>query len=195
MIRYFSQDKKIIPFKEFPYTIDMLFSSSDLVYRDLIEENNLYLQLVSYTFIFNPEKQKAFIAKRISGDKRLRNYYCLGFGGHVSDEDIIGEYSSNFLENAAIRELREELSIRKKELNLEHLGYIRDINSNTSNHLGAFYLLEAKMVSVIETNKLKGFWVSYDDLKNVYYNKLESWSKHALDYLYDNKESRKKLNF
>jgi len=172
-----------------------MIAASELQLRKDMEKNPAYLQLVAYTIIINPLKQQIFLAQRISGDERLLNTYCLGFGGHVSAEDIHVEICSNPIDNAAIRELREELFIKKKNLNLKQLGYVRDLNSTTNEHIGIVYYLETGSVFVREKDKLKGLWVSYDDLKNIYYHKLESWSKYILDYIYESKYYQKTFNF
>lgn len=172
-----------------------LINNGSIVNRNEAESNFLYTQLVSYTLIFYPEKQKAFIAQRISGDSRLLGSYCLGFGGHVSIDDINGKYSKNPIVNAAIRELREELVLKNKVLNPSLIGYVRDVKSNTSEHLGAIFILELGSAFIKETKKLKGFWISYNDLKNKYYDKLESWSKYALDFVYEDPILRNKLRF
>lgn len=165
--------------------------------RSLAEGNQLLVQIVSYTLILNPKKRKIFIAKRISGDERLRNSFCLGFGGHVDLKDfsIPAKYSPNPIINAAIRELREELNIKNKILDVEHLGYTRDLTSSTNEHLGVIFVLTTGSANVKETDKLTGFWISYDKLKDEYYNKLESWSKHALDYIYETDYLAKKYGF
>lgn len=176
--------------------MDLCLSGS-IEKRSLAEGNQFLLQIVSYTLILNPQKRKIFIAKRISGDERLKNSFCLGFGGHVSLEDfsIPAEYSSDPIMNAAIRELREELNIKNKTLNIEHLGFTRDLTSSTNEHLGVIFVLTTGSASIKETDKLTGFWISYDKLKEEYYGKLESWSKHILDYIYESKSLAEKYGF
>lgn len=178
-------NQSFIPKDQFPIGVAGLIGDSIVINRNQAEGNSLYTQLVSYTLILYPEKKQAFIAQRISGDPRLLYSYCLGFGGHVSTEDFKGEYSRNPIYNAAIRELREELILKKKEIVPTLIGYVRDVSSQTSEHLGAIFILKTGSAFIKETEKLKGFWVSYEDLKNKYYDKLESWSKHSLDYIYE----------
>lgn len=179
-------DRFFIPESESRFVLDDLVNSSISINRSMAEENSLFTQLVSYTFILYPEKKKAYIAQRISGDKRLLHSYCLGFGGHVSIEDINGKYSPlSPIYNAAIRELREELVLNKKNIVPKFIGFGRDMHSSTSEHLGAIFILKTGSASIKEVEKLKGLWVTYEDLKNKYYDKLESWSKKTLDYIYE----------
>lgn len=181
--------------KQSRLNLHRLAQDSEIHYRYKMEKNPAYLQLVAYSIIINPKKRQIYIAQRISGDERLLNTYCLGFGGHVSENDI--DYSTLLdpITNTAIRELREELTIKKKILDLTPIGYVRDLKSTTNEHLGIVYYLEAASVFIREKDKLRGFWVSYEELKNVYYSKLESWSKYILDYIYESDFYRKKFNF
>lgn len=170
-------------------------SESIVVNRDEAEGNPFYQQLVSYTLIFNPDKKKVFLGQRLSGENRLVNSYCLGFGGHVNDFDIDPSFKNNVFEITAERELREELNIKKKNLNLNLLGFCRDLNSSTPDHIGAIYLLIAASITVKEKNTLSGKWVSYEDLISNYYHRLDSWSRYSFDHIYEHSKLRKLLNF
>lgn len=161
--------------------------------RNKIEGNFAFVQIVAYTIVLDSVRKRAFVAKRISGDKRLQDSYCLGFGGHVDSQDFNNDTYP--ILNTAIRELREELVIKKKKLDLQFLGYVRDIKSATSEHLGFVYLLDTGSVSIKEKDKLVGRWVTYDELKSSIYPRLESWSRYALDYLYESEIFHKNLNF
>ena len=172
---------------------------SDFQDRETVEGNKFFLQLVAYTIILNPDKKKIFVAKRINGDSRLNNKYCIGFGGHVDMKDFYFPDKNsipNPIYQTAIRELREELNIKNKSLELEHIGYVRDLSSDTSEHLGSVYFLITGSSSIKEKHSfMDGKWVSYEDFKNNYYSKLEGWSKNIFDYIYENPEMIKKFNF
>lgn len=170
-------------------------SESIVLNRNDAEGNPFYQQLVSYTLIFNPDKQKVYLGQRLSGENRLLKSYCLGFGGHVNDFDIDPNFKSNVFEITAERELREELNIKKKHLDLKLLGFCRDLDSSTPDHVGAIYLLLAASVTVKEKDTMTGRWISYSDLISNYYHKLDSWSKYSFDYIYENQELRKLLKF
>lgn len=166
---------------------------SEFRLREEVEGNNLYLQLVSYTFLVNPKKRKIFVARRTGGEKRLNNRYCIGFGGHVNmtDFSIDNDEEPNPILKTAVRELREELKLGNKEPKLKHIGFIRDLSSNTSEHLGSVFYLETSSVSILEKDKLTdGSWVGYDEFKLKYYPGLESWSKVIFDYIYESAKYR-----
>lgn len=171
---------------------------SEFKKREEVEGNNFYLQLVSYTFLINPKKRKIFAARRAGGEKRLNNLYCIGFGGHVnmSDFKIEEKEEPNPVVKAGVRELREELKLGKDTLQLKHVGYIRDLYSNTSEHLGSVFYLETSSASILEKDKLTdGRWIDYDEFKLKYYPRLESWSKAIFDFIYDSPKYRVILNF
>lgn len=166
--------------------------------REAVEGNKLYLQLVSYTFLINPKRRKIFVARRTGGDKRLNDLNCIGFGGHVEMADfrIEDDESPNPVLKAAIRELREELRLKQKTLRLRHIGFVRDLSSNTSEHLGSVFYLETASASILEKDKLAGArWVDYDEFKLKYYPGLESWSKAIFDYIYDSPVYSKLFGF
>jgi predicted NUDIX family phosphoesterase len=61
--------------------------------------------------------------------------------------------------------------------------------------LGIIYLLDTGAVSIKERNKLVGRWVTYEELKSSIYHKLESWSRYALDFIYEDEYFHKNLGF
>lgn len=189
------REKAFVPKNLAPESFSLyhLDSQSIVVDREKVEGNIYYLQPVAYTLVFDSVRQRVFCAKRISGDERLQNTFCLGFGGHVNIDDL--NVDSPAVYKTALRELREELEIRKKKLNLNFLGYVRDLNSSTSEHLGIIYYLDTGSVSIKEKDKFVGRWIPYQELKDNYYGKLESWSRLSLDYIYESEILHKLLNF
>jgi predicted NUDIX family phosphoesterase len=187
-------NKCIIKTGELPVNYFELFGQAEVRNRNEIEGNMAFQQLVAYTVVFHPSLKKVFIAQRISGEKRLVGSYCLGFGGHVSDSDGSFTYLDP-ISNAAVRELREELEIKNKSIFLKDIGYVRDLQSPTADHLGVVFVTILGAVSVKEKENLEGKWVTYDDLKSNYYHKLEGWSRYILDYLYEDKYWSNELKF
>ena len=160
--------------------------------RDDVEGSPIYVQIVAYTLVFDSVRKRIFCARRKSGDERLKDSYCLGFGGHVNIDDL---NLTDTVGATARRELREELEIRARKLNLNHIGYVRDLSSSTSEHLGVIYYIDTGSVFIREKDKFEGRWISYDELKEVYYGKLESWSRYSIDYLYESEIFHNLLNF
>lgn len=150
--------------------------------RNDAEGNMSVQQLIPYTIIFNRDMNKLYAAYRQKGDLRLNNVYSLGFGGHINPIDSYGKDKSLII-NAAIRELKEEVSI-KTIYKLNYLGTVRDLQSETKEHLGfVFAITTNNRVSIKEKDKMKGSWMDIKELYDKYY-KFESWSRYIIDYLF-----------
>lgn len=175
----FSQ-KKIILKSDCVYDLTYYEARLKFIYRYDAEENNNFIQLIPYTVIINPETKKIYTARRLNGDYRLKNTLCVGFGGHINPND-----KPNPIITAAKRELGEEIFTRTQNKNLELIGLIRNIFSNTSEHLGIFYKTYYKTAFVREKESFSGQWMSLDEIKNYEYSNLEGWSKIIIDYLYE----------
>lgn len=152
-------------------------SHGKFILRYEAEYNNSLLQLIPYTVLISKDHERVFVAKRTAGDSRLVSNYSLGFGGHINPIDV-----SYVVRSAALRELHEELNIQKMSPAV-FLGYIRDNDSETSEHLGFAYLSEASRIKVRETENMSGDWMGLEELVDKYY-KFESWSKFLIDYMF-----------
>lgn len=211
MFKYFNNKKKqeelyknekvfVVPFSKvrmFSDKFSMRISSNTnqyIKYFNEIETGGLFVsrndaegnvsiqQLIPYTIIFNKDMSKLYTAYRKKGDSRLNNVYSLGFGGHINPIDSSGKDKSLII-NAAIRELKEEVSI-KTIYKLNYLGTVRDLQSETKEHLGfVFAITTNNRVSIKEKDKMKGSWMDIKELYDKYY-KFESWSRYIIDYLF-----------
>ena len=182
--------KVFVPDKDLPFgfTDTELYLDADFIPRNEAEGSASCLQLVSYTVLLNPDKKKIFVAKRKGGDNRLDGSFCIGFGGHVEVRDYQIEDSEvpNPFLKCAKRELNEELRIKTGEPEPKHLGFARDLSSQTKEHLGSIYYVTIKSASIKEKNSFSfGRWIGYEEFKDRYYFKLESWSRAVFDYLYE----------
>lgn len=172
---------KFSPAKYDPTTFKIFDNIGTFMYRYEVEGNVEVQQLIPYVIVFNKDKSKIFITKRIGGDKRLINKLSIACGGHINIEDE----GDNKIFKCANRELNEELNINIIE-DYKFLGFVRDISSSTNDHTGIVLYVIADKVSVKEEDSLMGEWASIEDISNNY-NKLENWSKYIIDYLLKNK--------
>lgn len=149
-------------------------------YRYLAEYNYDLTQIVVYVLIFNETGDKLYITKRLGGEERLQQLFSIGAGGHVNINDV----GKNILDHAANRELNEELKARLIEnTSLKQIGTIRDLSSDTRDHLGIVYRIKADKVAVREKDNLSGQWMDVDQLKENY-KSFESWGRIILDTLF-----------
>jgi predicted NUDIX family phosphoesterase len=153
------------------------------VYRNDAEGINVLQQLIPY-IIIRDENFNILVTERLTTttEERLHNKYSLGVGGHINPEDG----SMNVLFKSAVRELNEEVSLEVITTPLRFVGYARDINGPTNDHLGCVFVLDVlrQHVAIKETDKLKGIWMTQAEME-IKYPKFESWSKFIIDYMVD----------
>ena len=153
------------------------------IYRYDAEYNPVFQQIIPYFLVCNEDESKYYIAKRIKGDHRLVGKLSLGFGGHIDECDGTHEV----VLKALSREMNEELDI--DPLSRAHfIGTMRDISSETNDHLGLIFIVKAEEgdVSIKETDNLEGKWMTKEEMFEDY-SLFEGWSKYIIDYFYDNK--------
>lgn len=161
---------------------ERLATCGKYVLRSDAEYNDALVQPIPYILVTNKAKNKYYVTERLAGDERLKDSIALGSGGHIDPVDH-GK-AINLIEAAAHRELNEELKIQLvKDTDYECIGTVRDLTSETHEHLGIVYMVQAAHVSVKEKDKLKGRWMTLQELINEY-NKFESWARYIIDYLY-----------
>lgn len=155
----------------------LIDQKAKLVFRRDAEYEPAFQQPIPYILIKHFTENKYYIGKRIKGEERLIGQLSLGFGGHMDPEDG----PTNILSNAFARELNEEINIAHSYAEL--IGYVRDLNSPTNDHIGHVMLLKTEQdISIKENDCLVGEWMAVCDLENNYY-KFENWAKHIIDYL------------
>lgn len=155
------------------------FLSGSFILRGDAEYNIAAVQLIPYILILNKDHTKIYVTKRIAGEERLKDSLSLGCGGHINPCD----FGKNMIMHAAQREMNEELDIRlRKGTGLKMIGLIRDLASETKEHLGIVMIAEAGRVKVREDKVLKGKWMDFNALiKN--YMCFESWARHIIDQM------------
>lgn len=149
------------------------------ILRSDAEYNPALQQLIPYVIILNSTGTKYYVSRRIAGEERLQGSYSLGFGGHI---DLI-DGSQNVILKAFERELNEEVFIKRKKEPAKFLGYVRDLESSTKDHLGFVFTVSARSVKIKEDNVLEGCWMTLQELVDNYH-KFEGWAKYIIDYLF-----------
>lgn len=160
----------------------------EFILRSDAEYNMVFIQIIPYILVLNQTYDKIYVMRRIAGEERLKDSLSLGCGGHINPVDI---GTGNLIYNAAIREMNEELNIVSPS-KLKIVGTVRDMKSQTADHLGIVMITAAKRVTVKEKESLKGKWMTFDDLFHNY-DKFESWARIIIDAMYLNGKSIKSL--
>ncbi|MDZ5783586.1 hypothetical protein [Marinococcus luteus] len=152
------------------------------------EEDPSWKQPIPYVVIRRGEQLFAYERLAGGGEGRLHNKLSLGFGGHMNAESGVSTFQE-LLHTNADRELEEELHISSLEgAEMQALGLINDDDNAVGEvHLGILYtfiLPEHVDVQVKETEQIRGFWTSVEELSQPEtYERLETWSQFVVDIL------------
>lgn len=147
--------------------------------RSIAEYDPTYKQITSYMIL--KHKDRFFLMTRSTKhtEDRLRNKVAIGCGGHIRQEDFIGDSIFEWSK----RELHEEI-ICPGELTVKHLGIINDDSNGVGKvHIGFAILLESDSPDIrIKSEFKSGQLVTLEECAKQY-ERLESWSQITVDYL------------
>jgi predicted NUDIX family phosphoesterase len=148
--------------------------------RAEVEEDPSYQQVIPYV-VFR-HRDRYFLTRRLraSSERRLRQQYSLGVGGHINP----GDQGDDPIQDGMRREWEEEVVyVGRFEAHL--LGLINDDSSPVSKvHLGVVFLVDGDSpeIAIKETDKLSGELLTLDEMR-IYYLGMESWSQIVYDRL------------
>jgi predicted NUDIX family phosphoesterase/dephospho-CoA kinase len=171
-----------------------LISNSTTKYINRIEAENTdqYKQIVVYVIIKQRDQILSFrrgIFSRAAAF--LRGSLCIGFGGHVSQDDYsIFSQNDMGLTASIFRELAEEIGLRNTPGTTESLKFKAIINDDSSpdgrRHLGIVYEYEAPKNFKPQKGEASINQLNWIDLKEgrVDLNQFEYWSQLCLREFY-----------
>ena len=137
---------------------EIIKAEHEFMPRDEAEQRPDYKQIIPYVILRRGDE--VFVTRRLSkgGEARLHGKISIGIGGHITPVDEQGELSP--------------------------CGFINDdSNAVGSVHLGACFTLPVDgEVSVKETEKLEGLWMTKAELQENY-GSMETWTQIALEVL------------
>ena len=149
--------------------------------RAEVEDDPSYQQVIPYIVFRHGDRYLLTRRLRASTEKRLRQLYSLGVGGHINPGDL--EHGDPVMDGLR-REFEEEVEYRAPwEARL--LGLINDDSSPVSRvHLALAFLVEGSSpeIAIRETEKLAGELLSLEEMR-IYYLEMESWSQIVYDQL------------
>ncbi len=146
-----------------------------------VEEDPTYQQVIPYVVFRHGGRY--FLTKRLkaSSEKRLRQLYSLGVGGHINPGDL---QAGDPVLDGLKREWEEEVEYGGA-FSAALLGLINDDSSPVSRvHIGVVFLVEGSSaeIAIRETDKLSGELLSLEEMR-MYYLEMESWSQIVYDRL------------
>lgn len=158
---------------------DEIMAHHEFMPRAEAEQRPDFKQIIPYVILRRGEE--VFVTRRLNkgGEARLHGKISIGIGGHINPVDEQGD----LLMRGLWREIHEEVELGEHG-ELTPCGYINDdLNEVGSVHLGACFILPVEgEVSVRETEKLEGLWMTPQELRENYDN-MESWTQIALEVL------------
>jgi predicted NUDIX family phosphoesterase len=156
-------------------------SGSFFMPRAEVEEDPAYQQIIPYVVFRHGDRYLLTKRLRASTEKRLRQLYSLGVGGHINPEDLSG---GDPISDGMRREWEEEV-VYEGSLRAELLGLLNDESSPVSKvHLGVVFLVDGSTpdIAIRETDKLSGELLTLDEMR-IHYLEMESWSQIVYDRL------------
>jgi predicted NUDIX family phosphoesterase len=148
--------------------------------RGEVEDDPSYQQIIPYV-VFR-HRDRYFLTRRLraSSERRLRQQYSLGVGGHINP----GDQGNDPILDGMRREWEEEVAYQGRfEAHL--LGLINDDSAPVSKvHLGVVFLVDGDSpeIAIRETDKLSGELLTLDEMR-IFYLGMESWSQIVYDKL------------
>lgn len=162
-----------------PELLEIIRNEHEYMPRAEAEGQPAFKQIIPYVIL--RQGDKIFVTRRLNkgGEARLHGKISIGVGGHINPVDEQGD----MLMKGLWREINEEVELHSHG-ELCSCGFINDdSNSVGSVHLGACFTLETEgEVTVKETEKLEGLWMTLPELK-ASYDYMETWTQIALEVL------------
>ena len=149
--------------------------------RAEVEDDPAYQQIIPYVVFRHGDRYLLTRRLRASTEKRLRQLYSLGVGGHINPGDL---ENGDPIQDGLRREFEEEVEY-SGSIDVTLLGLINDDSSPVSKvHLALAFLVEGSSpeIAIRETNKLAGELLTLEEMR-MYYLAMESWSQIVYDEL------------
>lgn len=151
--------------KNLDYYLNLIKKNYLFKLREEVENNSFWQQIIPY-IIFNFENQYfLYHYLKKASEKRLKNDYLLGIGGHINPIDLKPE--EDILEVGMMREWNEEVIYKGNLIEKKLIGILNDEKRQVEAvHLGLVYLFrgDSPNISVKEKDVLEGKLVSLKDL-------------------------------
>ena len=158
---------------------DIIKKEHEFMLRPEAEERPDFKQIIPYVIL--RRGNEIFVTRRLNkgGESRLHGKISIGIGGHINPVDEQGD----LLMRGLWREIHEEVELDTHG-ELTPCGFINDdSNAVGSVHLGACFTLPVEgEVSVKETEKLEGLWMTKRELQENF-DSMETWTQIALEVL------------
>ena len=155
--------------------VDIILNNYEFLPRPEAENDPSHKQIIPYVTVCRGDE--VFVTRRLNkgNETRLHGLLSIGVGGHINPET--DGHGDDVLFRGMKREIEEEVKIELMG-KMTPRGMINDdLTEVGSVHLGLSFTLEVDgEVSVLETEKLEGFWVKRSELPALS-EQMETWSQ------------------
>lgn len=155
--------------------LDTIVEHHFFIDRPEAERSPQYKQIIPYVLIRHGEDWYLLQRTANQTEARLHHKLSLGIGGHINPD-------TPELLDGLEKELEEEVNV-EGDYDLTFVGILNDDTTEVGQvHLGAVFVLDALegTVSIRETDKMTGRWVSRNDLAS-HRDAMETWSQIVYD--------------
>lgn len=149
--------------------------------RSEVEDDPGYQQIIPYVVFRHRDRYLLTRRLKASSEKRLRQLYSLGVGGHINPGDLAGGDPIN---DGLRREWEEEVDYAGS-FEARLMGMLNDESAPVSKvHLGVVFVLDGDtpQIAIRETDKLSGELLTLEEMR-IFYLEMESWSQIVYDRL------------
>ena len=146
-----------------------------------VEDDPSYQQVIPYLVFRHGDRYLLTKRLKASSEKRLRQLYSLGVGGHINPGDVD---RGDPVQDGLRREWEEEVEYASG-YTTRLIGAINDDSSPVSRvHVAFVFLVEGESpeISIREVDKLSGELLTLDEMRR-HYLEMESWSQIVYDRL------------
>lgn len=163
-----------------------------LTYMSLIQEHKMFIprsraeydpsykQIIPYMIFIYRDSLFVMQRKEDASEKRLRNKYSIGIGGHIRQEDMA---AGDTIFDWATREFNEEVSYTGAP-SISPLGILNDDSDSVGQvHLGLVLIINGNSPDITIRSELKSGHLVPLDQCIAYKDRMESWSKTILEEL------------
>ena len=148
--------------------------------RDHVEDDTTLKQVIPYVVLRHRDRIFLVERTRAGNEARLREKLSIGLGGHIAPADATD--AADPLSAGMERELAEEVDL-PRGWSVHPVGVLNDdVEPVGRVHFGIVYIadLSSPDVRVRETAKLRGAFVTRDEVRHAY-PRMESWSQFVVD--------------
>lgn len=157
------------------YYLNLIKNNHEFLVRANIEKDDSWQQIIPYILFKYRHNYFIYQYLKKATEKRLKNDYLLGIGGHIDSKDVEAQ---DVLEAGAMREWQEEVDYQGELKQKKLIGIINDDSRPVEKvHLGLVYVFEGDSpnIRVREKEILKGRLVPFSKL-GFYMQKTQGWA-------------------